>query len=105
MLLSSVDRISCEGIRTMSLEPGRAAPRTSIGRKFLESAIATGVKPSDPSCEAFVGVVLQRSSPKSPGGANWTIKGIKFGRAERDKCSAAINSIVEQMQREYEISD
>jgi hypothetical protein len=79
--------------------------RASIARKALEAAIAADVKTSDPSCEGFAGVVLERSSSVSSDNANWAIKGIRFGRAERDKCTTAIVSVVERMQRQYEVSD
>jgi hypothetical protein len=79
--------------------------RASIERKALEAAIAAEVKTSDPSCEGFAGVMLERSSALTSANANWAIKGIRFGRAERDKCATAIVSVVERMQRQYEVSD
>jgi hypothetical protein len=93
------------GDRVVSMSSeSEQAQRTSINRKALEAAIAADVKTSNPSCEGFVGVVLERSSTVA-GDANWAIKGIRFGRAERDKCNAAIISVVERMQRQYEVSD
>jgi hypothetical protein len=88
----------------MSSEP-QTLPRASIDRKSLEAAIAADVKILDPSCEGFGGVVLERSSTSTPDTANWAIKGIRFGKAERVKCNVAIISVVERMQRQYEVSD
>jgi hypothetical protein len=79
--------------------------RTSIDRKALEAAIVADVQTSDPSCEGFVGVMLERAAADSSADANWKIKGIRFGRAERDKCNVALISVVERMQRQYEVSD
>jgi hypothetical protein len=50
-------------------------------------------------------VMLERAAADSPADANWKIKGIRFGRAERDKCNVALISVVERMQRQYEVSD
>jgi hypothetical protein len=71
----------------------------------LESAITTAVKRSNRNCEPFVGVFVERSAPKSPGEANWAVKGVKFGKAARDQCNAALSVIVERLKREFEISD
>jgi hypothetical protein len=72
-----------------------------ISRKTLQSAITEAVKKSDPGCQLFVGVIVERTTPKSRFDANWEIKGIKFGKANRDKCSQALATIVERMQREF----
>jgi|ERR1700722_1266756 hypothetical protein len=79
--------------------------REQIKCTTLESAIATAVKTSDPSCEAFIGVFVERASPKSRAETNWTLKGIKFGKAEREPCNAALSVIIERLKREFEISD
>lgn len=79
--------------------------REPIKCATLEAAIATAVKSSDPSCEAFIGVFVERAAPKSRADTNWTLKGIKFGKAEREPCNAAISVIVERLKREFEISD
>jgi CspA family cold shock protein len=82
-----------------------AGNRTSITRAALELAIVEAVRESDPECKALIGVIVERVVPKSPGGANWAIKGIKYGKAERDRCSVAISRCVEEVQREFEVSD
>ena len=81
------------------------AHREQINSAALETAIATAVKSSDPRCEAFISVFLERATPKSRADTNWTLKGIKFGKAERESCNAALSVIVERLKREFEISD
>ena len=75
--------------------------RSSVSRDRLQSAITEAVKKADPDCEAFVGVIVQRETPKARLDANWAIRGVRFGKADRDKCSKALTTIVERMQREF----
>jgi hypothetical protein len=84
---------------TKSLPPAR----TFIGHEVLELAIATAVRNSDPQCEAFVAVWIERHMQKSRADANWAIKGIQFGKADRDKCNAALATVVERMQGEFKL--
>jgi hypothetical protein len=79
--------------------------RESITRERLQEAIAAAVKTADESCASFVGVFVEQVTRKSPGEANWAIKGIRFGRADRDRASAALATVVEQMQREFELQN
>jgi CspA family cold shock protein len=79
--------------------------RTSITRAALELALVESVRASDPQCEGLVGIIVERIVPESPGGANWTVKGVKYGRAERSRCSAALSHCVEEGRLEFEISD
>jgi hypothetical protein len=60
-----------------------------------------GGQESGPRFEGFVGVIVQRESPKERLDANWAVKGVKFGKADRDKSSKALATIVERMQREF----
>jgi CspA family cold shock protein len=82
-----------------------ARKRRSITRAALELAIAEAVRQSDPQCEALITVIIERVVPKSPGGANWAVKGVKYGRAERNRCSEAISGCVEEVQRDFDISN
>jgi hypothetical protein len=75
--------------------------RRSVSRNDLQSAIAEAVKKADPDCEAFVGVVVQRETPKATRDSNWAIRGVRFGKADRDKSIKALATIVERMQREF----
>jgi hypothetical protein len=76
--------------------------RKKVARETLELAIAAAVK-SDPQWEAFVGVWVEPCAQKTAEDANWAIKGIKFGKADRDKCRAALDTVVERMQGEFEL--
>jgi hypothetical protein len=78
--------------------------RCSVSLEQLQSAITEAVKKADPECEAFAGVIVQRETTKSRHDANWTIKGIRFGRADRDKSSQALVTIVQRMQREFRLA-
>jgi hypothetical protein len=79
--------------------------RSSVSRDRLQSAITEAVKKADPDCAGFVGVVVQRQTPKARLDANWAIKGVKFGKADRAKCSQALATIVERMQREFSLAE
>jgi CspA family cold shock protein len=79
--------------------------RTSITRASLELAIVEAVRESDPACQMLMGVIVERVVPKSRDDANWAIRGVKYGKADRDRCGAVISKCVEEVQREFEISD
>jgi hypothetical protein len=79
--------------------------RSLIASETLQSAITEAVQKAEPACETFVGVVVQRITPKSRFDANWALKGVKFGRADREKANQAVTTVVERMQREFRLSD
>ena len=81
------------------------SPRERIKSAALEVAIATAVKRSNPGCEAFIGVIVEHCAPKSSDEANWALRGVKFGKAERENCNAALSVIIDRLKREFEISD
>src|SRR5207248_10627662 len=80
------------------------AARTPITQTALEAALAEAVRARDTQCEGLVGIIIERVNPAPPGGANWSVKGVKYGKAERDRCAMALSACVEQMQREFEVS-
>jgi hypothetical protein len=79
--------------------------RTPISRAALELALAERIRASDQQCEGFLKIFVERVVATSPGGANWAVKGVKYGKAVRDKCNVAINRCVEESQLEFEVSD
>ena len=79
--------------------------RTWITHAALESALAENVRGSDPQCKGLIEIIVERVVPASPDGANWAVKGVKYGKAEREACNAAISKVVEEGQREFEVSD
>jgi hypothetical protein len=82
-----------------------AGNRTPITRAALEQAIAEAVRSGSPECGALIGIVVERIVPNTPGGANWAVKGIRFGKADRDSCAAAISKFVADRQLDFEVSD
>ena len=80
------------------------AKRTRISRAALEMAITNAVRSSD-LCSGFVGIIVERLASASRIGANWDVKGIKYGNAKRDRCDATISVIIDPMQLEFDISD
>jgi CspA family cold shock protein len=82
-----------------------AKKRTWITRAALQSALVETVRASDPQCEGLIEIIVERVVPGSPDGANWAVKGVKYGKAEREVCRAAISKSVEESQREFEVSD
>ena len=97
-----------------AIEPERVAParspkrnggRSPIASANLESAITEAIRKRAPGCESLVGVIVQPTTPKSRFDANWAVRGVKFGRADRAKVNEAIVAIVESMQREFLLTD
>jgi hypothetical protein len=82
-----------------------AIRRSLIGSQKLEFAITDAIKKGVPGCESFAGVFVQPTSPKSRFDANWSLRGVKFGGANRAKAAEAIAGIVERMQQEYKLSE
>jgi hypothetical protein len=78
--------------------------RSAVSRKRLESTVTEAVK-SALDCEAFVGVIIQRIEPKSRTDPNWAVRGVRFGKADRDKSGKVLATVVEQMQREFSLTD
>jgi hypothetical protein len=66
--------------------------RSSVSPERLQAAITKGVKKSDAKCEGFIGVIVQRQTPKARFDADWSVKGVRFGKADRDKCGLAVQS-------------
>ena len=58
-----------------------------------------------PECQAFVGVIIERVVPETSDGANWAVKGVRYGRADRDRCEAALGMSLHEKQLEYTLSD
>jgi hypothetical protein len=77
--------------------------RTRVLRTTIEQAITAAVKKSDPICENFIGVWIEPAVQKTGEDANWRLKGIQFGNADREKCGATLGDVVERMQKKYEL--
>ena len=79
--------------------------RKPITRAALEQSLADAVRSVAPECEAFVGVIIEHVVPETSVGANWAIKGVRYGRADRDRCEAALGMSLHEKQLEYTLSD
>jgi cold shock protein len=79
--------------------------RTWISRDALKAALVESVRGSDPQCEGLIEIIIERVVPASRDVANWAVKGVKYGKAERKLCSAAISKFVQESQGEFEVSD
>jgi hypothetical protein len=79
--------------------------RKLISRENLRFEITNFVRNSDPACGSFVGVFIELTDPKSPGDPNWAIRGVRFGKADREKSRAALATIVERMQTTFRVSE
>ena len=71
----------------------------------LERALADAVRASHPECEAFVAVVVERVVRPWPDAANWAVRGIKFGKANRDRCGSVLSDLVAARQQEFDLSE
>ena len=78
--------------------------RVSKTAEELELMIREAVK-SAPGCEDFVGVIVQRITPKSRLDPTWEIRGIRFGGMDRQIAREALTPIVERMQREFRLTE
>jgi hypothetical protein len=76
---------------------------TQLQAKTLGLAITAAVRKSNPLCENFIGVWIEAGAQTSRGGTSWSVKGIQFGKADREYCGPALATIVERMQKKYEL--
>ena len=74
-------------------------------RTALKGAITERIKNSSADCEKFVGVIIEYVDPKRPGDSNWNIKGVRYGKANREACAAALSTLVAEGQLEFELCD
>lgn len=85
-------------------KPGKPV-RRPISHIDLEQSLADAVRSVGPECEAFVGVIIERVAPETSGGANWAIKGVRYGKADRDRSEAALGIALHEKQLEFVLSD
>jgi CspA family cold shock protein len=91
--------------KTAAREQSTTMKRNPITSEALQSVIVKTVRDSDAQCKAFVGIIIERIDPKSYGGVNWSLKGVKYGNGDRAQCDIALSGIIEQLQQEFIISD
>lgn len=83
----------------------RKERRVSMTATELESAISEAVKKAAPGCEAFAGVIVQHETPKSHLDANWAIRGVRFGSADKKLANEILATVVERLKQEILLSD
>jgi len=79
--------------------------RKPVTREELEQSLTEAVRAIHPECEGFAGVIVERVVPPVPGGANWVVRGIRFGRADRHRSGIVLSYCVDEAQLEFELSD
>jgi hypothetical protein len=47
----------------------------------------------------------ERIGRSSSDETNWAVKGVKFGKSEREQCNSALSVIIERLKQEFEIVD
>jgi hypothetical protein len=77
--------------------------RQPISRKDLQLSITEAIRKFDPDCEAFIDVIIEHSEPKLRLDPNWTIKGVRYGRCDREKAAQAMAAITARMQSEFRL--
>lgn len=101
--------VSVQDVPQENTESAREKPdrpdRKPMAREDLEQSLADAVRSIAPQCQAFVGVIIERVVPQTPDGANWAVKGVRYGRADRDQCEAALGMSLREKQLEYVLSD
>lgn len=79
--------------------------RASITSSELELTIAEAVRKTSPECEELVGVIVHHRRPKIQHDPNWAVRGVKFGKADRKMVDEALATVVEQLQREFRLTE
>jgi cold shock protein len=90
-----------ESMRDKSNPPDRKP----ITLATLERSLTDAVRKVAPECEAFVGVIVERVVPKTPDGVNWVVKGVRYGKANRNRCETALGLSLHEKQQEYSLVD
>lgn len=65
--------------------------------EHLAAMIAEAVRRE---CAGLMGVIIERVEPLSREDANWRLKGVRFGTADRGEASRVLATVVERLQRD-----
>ena len=79
--------------------------RKPVTREALEQSLTETVRASHPEFESFGGVFVERIVPLAPGGPNWAVKGVKYGKVDRHRCGTVLSYCVDEAQLAFEVSD
>jgi len=88
--------------RTKSEDLPRRKP---VKRADLEQSLTEAVKASHPEFETFAGVIVERVVPAARGGANWAVRGVRYGKADRHRSGIVLSYCVEEAQLKFEVSE
>jgi hypothetical protein len=83
----------------------RTDDRIAIAVSELELMITETVRKADPCCEALIGVIVQQTTPKSRSEPNWRLRGVRFGKADRNVANKILANVVKRMQQEFRVAD
>ena len=83
----------------------RRDQRAQVTPAELELTIAEAVRKSAPGCGSFIGVIVHHKKPKQHRDPNWGVRGVKFGKADRQIVDETLPRIVEQLQKEFRLAD
>jgi hypothetical protein len=78
--------------------------RKPVAREEIERSLTEAVRTSHPEFEDFAGVIVERIVPPTPGAANWAIKGIRFGGADRHRGGIILAYCVDEAQLKFELA-
>jgi hypothetical protein len=79
--------------------------KIEVRREAMQAAITVAVKKATPDCKSFAGVIVQQIYPRSSLETNWAVRGITFGRADRNKAREAVDTMVQRLQREFKLNN
>lgn len=79
--------------------------RKPVRREEIEQSLTDAVRASHPEFEDFAGVIVERVVPPKPGEANWAVKGIRFGGADRHRSGIILSYCVDEAQLKLELDD
>jgi CspA family cold shock protein len=100
----SLQDVPQENTETVGEKPEKPV-RKPMTRADLEQSLADAVRSLAPECQAFVGVIIERVVPETQDEVNWAVKGVRYGKADRDRCEAALGMCLREKQLEYVLSD
>lgn len=96
---------TAQDLARAALDTPYLGARKPIGSQGLEAVITEAVRNPAFGCKNFVGVIVQRTAPKSPSDANWSIRGVRFGGVNREEAGKALSVVVARMQQEFSLSE
>ncbi len=79
--------------------------RAQITPAELELTITETIRKTAPGCGSFIGVIVHHKKPKQSRDPNWGVRGVKFGKADRRIVEETLARTVEQLQKEFRLTD